>query len=111
MPTLYRKNFRKSNSHDPQFARGFALDAHRKSAWALDELDFQDRAPDEQPRRLGDVAAEAVGDIGETALRHWVSQAAQAENDEDRHAALEIAENIAKALGLTLADFIFGRAA
>ena len=42
---MYRKNFRKSNKRDPQFARGLALDAHPKSRWALDEPDCQDRAP------------------------------------------------------------------
>ena len=45
MPTLYRKNFRKSNKRDPQFARGFSLEAHPKSRWALDEPNCQDRAP------------------------------------------------------------------
>ena len=40
-----------------------------------------------------------------------LAEATRAETQQGRAAALEIAENIAKALGLTLADFIFGRAA
>ena len=111
MPTLYRKNFRKSNKRGPQIARGLALDAHPKSRWALDEPDFQDHAPNQHPRRLGEVANKVVDETGEKAVHHWLSQAAQAENDEERATTLSTAQKVAKALGLTLEDFLFGRAA
>ena len=66
---------------------------------------------DRPPHRLGEVVDRVVAETGEKAVYHWLDQAAQAENQQKRAAALEIAENIAKALGLTLEDFLFGRAA
>ena len=66
---------------------------------------------DHPPRRLGEVITKVVAETGEKALRRWLNEAAQAESEQERRNALETAQNIAKALGVTLADFIFGRAA
>jgi hypothetical protein len=74
------------------------------------EPGFVDRPP-QKPRRLGEITTKIVAEAGERAVQHWLDAATRAENQQKRAAALEIAENIAKALGLTLADFIFGRAA
>ena len=73
--------------------------------------DFVDRSANQQPHRLGEVVDQVVAESGEKAVNHWLDEATRAETKQERAAALEIAENIAKALGLTLADFIFGRAA
>ena len=81
------------------FARGLALDAHRRSSWALDEPDFQDRRPDQAPRRLGEIAAEVVGDVGRAALDHWLREAAQTRG-EDHEIALQIAREIAEMIGV-----------
>ena len=75
------------------------------------EPGFVDRPPHRQARRFGEVVDQVVAETGEKAVHHWLDEATRAENQQERAAALEIAENIAKALGLTLADFIFGRAA
>ena len=93
------------------FARGLALDAHRKSAWALHEPDFQDRRPDQAPRRLGEIADKIVAETGQKACLHWIDQAARAKTPQERAAALEIAQNIAKSLGLTLGHFLFKQVA
>ena len=75
------------------------------------EPDFQDRQPHEQPRRLGEVVDQVAAETGQKACLHWIDQASRAETPQQRTAALEIAQNIAKSLGLTLEDFLLGRAA
>jgi hypothetical protein len=92
------------------FARGLALDAHRKNAWALHEPDFQDRRPNEAPRQLGDVAAEHVGDVGEAALDHWLREAARTEGEEHK-VALQIAQEIAAMIGVPWAEVMSEQAA
>ncbi len=66
---------------------------------------------DHPPRRLGEIANKIVAETGQKAVHHWLDKATRAENQQERAAALEIAENIAKALGLTVEDFLFRRAA
>ena len=66
---------------------------------------------DHPPRRLGEIANKIVAETGEKALRRWLNVAAEAETQEARRAALATAQKIAKALGVALEDFIFGRAA
>ena len=73
--------------------------------------DFVDHPPHQQVRRLGEVVDQVVAETGEKAVQHWLDEATRAENQQERTAALEIAENIAKTLGLTLEDFLFGQAA
>ncbi len=94
----YRKNSRKATA-STEYARGLTLAAHPKSQWVFQDPEFQDRAPNAQPRRLGDVAAEVVGDVGEAALDHWLREAARA-HGEDHEIALQIAREIALKAGL-----------
>ncbi len=104
--TLYEKFPQKSTS--TSFAQAAFGDAFRDRDLRLArEPGFVDRPP----RRLGEVVDQIVAETGQKAVHHWLDEATRAENQQERAAALEIAENIAKALGLTLADFIFGRAA
>ena len=90
------------------FAEAACRDAFRARDLRLArEPDFVDRPP----RRLGEITKQIVAETGEKAVHHWLEEATRAETQQERAAALEIAENIAKVLGLTLADFIFRRAA
>ncbi len=98
-----------SNCRDA-FARGFALNAHPKSRWALDDPDFQDRRADQAPRQLGDVAAEVVGNVGEVALDHWLREAARTEGEEHK-VALQIAQEIAAMIGVPWAEVMSEQAA
>ena len=75
------------------------------------EPDLVDRRPHQQPRRLGEITKQIVDETGEKSLRRWPDEAAQAETQEERRAALATAQKIAQKLGVPLADFIFGRAA
>jgi hypothetical protein len=75
------------------------------------EPDFVDHLPNQQPRRLGEIANKIVAGSGERAVHHWLDEATQAETQQKRAAALVSAQKVAKALGLTLEDFLFGRAA
>ena len=94
------------------FAEAAVGDAFRGRDLSLAcESEFVDRPPHQQPRRLGEVVDQVVGETGEKAVCHWLDEAGRAETQQERAAALEIAENIAKALGLTLEDILFGRAA
>ena len=81
-----------------------------RDARALDQGDFQDRQPDQPPRLLGQVAAKVTYDTGQKAMRHWLAQAAEAESEEQREAALKIAHSIARLAGLD-ADLIGHEAA
>ena len=106
----YRKNSRKATA-STEYARGLTIAAHPKSQWVFQDPDFQDRAPNQPPRRLGEIANKVVAETGEKALRHWLDKVAQAGSEQERRAAMETAQNIAKSLGLTLEDFLLGRAA
>ncbi len=100
-----------SNSSEA-FAQAAFGDAFRDRDLRLArEPGFVDRPPNRPRRRLSEVVDQVVAETGQKAVHHWLEEATRAENQQERAAALEIAENIAKALGLTLADFIFGRAA
>ena len=92
------------------FARRLALDAHRKSAWALDNPDFEDRRPDQAPRRLGEIAAEVVGNVGEAALDHWLREAARTEGEEHK-VAIQIAQEIAVMIGTPWSEVLSEQAA
>ncbi len=113
----YRKNSRKataptnpvnSEKRRGAFARSAVLTEFRaRDARALDQADFVDRPS----RRLGEIANKIVAETGEKALRRWLNEAAQAETQEKRRAALATAQKIAKRMNVPLSDFIFGRAA
>ncbi len=99
MMTFYRKTYH--NTTRAAFARDAAIDAFGpKAISSLDDGGFEDRRPDYGPRPLGKIAAKTTNDIGIQALRHWLNQAGQADSDEEREAALEIAAEIARLLGL-----------
>ncbi len=80
------------------------------AARALDQSNFVDRRPDQEPRHIGEVAANVADDAGRRAIAHWLTKARQAKGEE-REAALEIARNIARAAGVTHADLIGREAA
>ena len=67
-----------------------------KAVHTLAEPDVDNHRPDHGPRPLGQIAAKVADDTGIKALRHWMVQAAQAEGDDERRAALEIAVEITK---------------
>ncbi len=94
-----------SAKHRAAFARDAVFAEFRPGdARALDHDSFTDRRPDQGPRPLGEVAAQVVNDTGEKALRHWLAQAAEADNEQDRSVALEIAHEIARLAGIDLAE-------
>ncbi len=94
-----------SDQHRAAFARDAVFAEFRPGdARALDHDSFTDRRPDQGPRPLGEVAAQVVNDTGEKALRHWLAQAAGADNEQDRSVALEIAHEIARLAGIDLAE-------
>ena len=74
------------------------------AARALDQSNFVDRRPDQEPRPLGKIAAKVADDTGMKAVRHWLNQAGRADSDEEREAALEIAREIARLAGIDLAE-------
>ena len=83
------------------FAREAAIHAFGpQGVQALDHGDFQDRRPDQAPRLLEQVTVKVARETGQTALRYWLNQAAHAGSDEEREAALEIAGEIARLMGL-----------
>ncbi len=75
------------------------------AARALDQSNFVDRRPDQEPRPLGKIAAEAGKNTGMKAVRHWLNQAGQADTDEERQGALKIAGEIAQLMGLDVEFF------
>ncbi len=79
------------------------------AARALDQSNFVDRRPDQEPRHIGEMAANVVDDAGRRAIAHWLKKACQAKGEE-REAALEIAGEIARLMGLD-ADLIRQKAA
>ncbi len=90
-----------ASKHRTDFAREAAIDAFGpKAIRALDEPDFEDRKPEQLPRHLGQVAAKVINDTSQRALRHWLGQAAQADSEEEREAALRTAHKIARVAGL-----------
>ena len=94
----YSKTYHKATR--AAFAREAAIDAFGPRAVpALDESDFEDRRPDHGPRPLGQIAAQVTNSTGMKALRYWLNQAGRADSDEERRAALEIADKIARSMG------------
>ena len=94
MPYSYIKNFR--NASHASFARAAVFEEFRgRDARAIDHGDFVDRKPK-------NVAKAPADDVGDLALKHWLRQAAQADNETDRGIALEIAGEIADLMGLDL---------
>ena len=85
------------------FARQATISAFGpKAIHALGEPDFADHRPDCGPRPIGKIAAKVADDKGVLALRHWLNQAGRADSDEERKAALEIAGEIARLVGLDI---------
>ena len=110
MPSYYSKNFR--NATRAAYARAAVFEEFSpRDARALDQDDFRDRAPNQEPRHIGQVTAKVTNDTGQRALRHWLNQAGQADTDDEHQAALKIARNIARAAGVTHADLIGREAA
>ena len=95
----YRKNSRKATA-STEYARGLTIAAHPKSQWVFEDLEFQDRAPDEQSRRLGDIAEDVTHTTAQRAVRHWTKKAALALTPGERDEALSIARSIAQKAGL-----------
>ena len=86
-----------ATSSRASFAREAAIDAFGpRAVHALGEPDVDNHPPDHGPRPLGQIAATVTRDTGLQAIRHWMVQAAQAEGDDERRAALEIAREITK---------------
>lgn len=99
-----------NSNHRDVFAEAALGDAFRGRDLSLArEPHFVDRQPHQQPKRLGDIAAEAVGDVGQAALDHSLRQAARTHGKE-REVALQIAREIADMIGVPW-DEIFSDAA
>ncbi len=102
MPSFYSKNYRKATART-DFARAAVFAEFRpRDARALDHGGFQDRQSTGTPRHLGAVVGGDV-DIGQRALRHWLTQAAQFDGQE-RDAALDVAREIARLIGCDIAS-------
>ena len=102
---FYSKSNRNSIAGN-NFAREAARDAFCPRDLSLArEPDFVDRRPGNQCQRLAHVATGVVEDLGRAAVRHWLTQAAQAATPKDRHAALKIAAEIANRAGIPLEPF------
>ncbi len=84
-------------------------DFRPRDARALDQGDFADRRPCDQPVLLGDVVAKVVDDVGRRALNHWLREAAHTDG-EQREAALKIAKEIAGMIGVPWAEIMSGEA-
>jgi hypothetical protein len=107
---FYSNRFRKSN-RCAAFARSAVLTEFRaRDASALDQGDFEDRRPCDEPVLLGDVAAEVAGDVGRAALDHWLREAARTDGEE-HEAALGIAREIAGMIGVPWKEIMSGGAA
>ena len=94
-----------SNAQSPQHRADFAREATidvfgPQGAQALDHGDFQDRQPGQAPRLLEQVTVKVARDTGQTALHYGLNQAAHAGRDEERNAALTVAGEIARLMGL-----------
>ncbi len=90
-----------SAKHRATFAREAAIDAFGpRAVYTLDEPNVYSHRPNHGPRPLGQIAAKVADDTGIKAFRHWMAQAAKAESDDARGAAIEIATEIARLLGL-----------
>ena len=72
------------------------------AARALDQSNFVDRRPDQEPRLLGKIAAKGADDTSMKAVRHWLNEARRADSDEERDAALKIANEIAQLMGVEI---------
>ena len=96
-------------SRRDDFARAAVYEEFRsRNARALDQGDFRDRQPGLAPRPIGQNTAKVADDTGMKAAQHWLGQAAEADSNEERAAALEIARQIARLAGLPWAD-VLGR--
>ncbi len=84
-------------------------DFRPRDARALDQSDFADRRPCDQPVLLGDVAAEVVGDVGRAAIDHWLREAARTIGPEHEE-AIRIAREIAGMIDVDWADLFSGEA-
>ena len=105
--TIYKNFPRKSTS----FARAaVSVEFRGRDARALDQADFVDRRPDQAPRRLGDIAAEVVGNVGQAALDHWLREAARTRGEEHQ-IALQIAREIAEMIGVPWVEVMSEQAA
>ena len=113
-PASSRLNSSTPKTCDP-FAEAACRDAFRdrdiRLAREPEFVDHPPLPPRQQPRRLGEVVNQVVAETGEKAVNHWLDAATRAETKQERAAALEIAENIAKSLGLTLEHFLFKQVA
>ncbi len=85
------------------FARqAVRLEFRPRDARALDQGDFRDRAPNQSPRHIGEVAAKVTNDTGQKSLRRWLNKAGHADTDEEREAARDIAREIARLMGIDI---------
>ena len=110
-PGATKRSAQNLSKHCDAFAKAALGEVFRARDLSLArEPDFQDRAPNAQPRRLGDVAAEVVGNVGQAALDHWLREAARA-HGEDHEIALQIAREIAGMIGVQWSDILTGEAA
>ena len=94
-------NLTTSDKIRASFARSAVSEEFRsRDARALDQADFQDRAPRQQPARLGDIAPNVTRSIAQCAIQHWTREAALALSLRERDEALLIARKIALKAGL-----------
>ncbi len=84
-------------------------DFRPRDARALDQGDFADRQPCDQPVLLGDVVAKVVDDVGRRALDHWLREAARTDGEE-HETALKIAREIAGMINVPWAEIMSGEA-
>ena len=84
-------------------------DFRPRDARALDQSDFADRRPCDQPVLLGDVVAKVVDDVGRRALDHWLREAARTDGEE-HETALKIAREIAGMINVPWAEIMSGEA-
>ena len=94
-----------------EFAREAVLAEFRpRDGRALFHDGFEDRRPCDKPKRLDHVAAEAVGNIGQAALTHWLQVATRTSGPE-HEVAIKIAREIAAMLGVPWAEVMSEEAA
>ena len=91
-----------SDKAHADFARSAVLQEFqpRDALRGLDQGNFQDRPPHQQPARLGDIAPGITRSIAQRAIQHWTRKAALALTPGERDEALSIARKIALKAGL-----------
>lgn len=93
------------------FARRAAIDAFGPRArHHLDGPNLKDQRPYGGPIRLGHVAVNVTGNVGQAALDHWLREAASA-SGEERKVAIEIAREIADMIGVPWSEIMSDEAA